>query len=70
MMDEYFIIQVEKHEFELQTEKQQKSNLKKQLNYHETIYGSVPAAAGFNKTSTSNKRPREEQTPVVRAKQV
>ena len=63
-------LQVEKHECELQSEKQQKSNFKKQLNYHETIFGSVPAAANKTTLKLTKKRPREDQTPNGKSKQV
>ncbi len=67
---DYWEGQVEKHEFELQTEKQQKNTLKKQMNYHETVYGSVPASVNKTAVRPSNKRTREDQTPNAKAKQV
>lgn len=60
---------MEKHNYDLQVEKQMKSTLKKQQNIHETIFGSVPASAA-NKTKLTNKRPREDQTPNGRTKLV
>ena len=67
---DYWDGQVEKHNQDLAREKQKKSSLKKQLNYHETIYGSVPA--NINKTTIrqSQKRPLEEMTPNGKSKQV
>jgi hypothetical protein len=67
---DYWKGQVEKHEDELQAEKQQKNTLKKQMNYHETVYGSVPASANKTAVRPSNKRTREDQTPGGNAKQV
>ena len=67
---DYWDGQVEQHEQDLANEKAQKSSKKKQLNYHETIYGSVPASINKTTAKPSNKRPLEEMTPNGKAKQV
>lgn len=64
----YWEGQVLKHESDLQAEKEQRSNIKKQMNYHETMYGSLPANANKTTIKVSNKRTREENTPHGKTK--